>query len=191
MLPFIPAKHFHRGRRRNSRILLVVHDMEVYDSATTAENVARFFQRGTVTASAHFCSDGNSSVQSVLVGDTAFAAPGANADGVHFELAGKARMTQAQWLAEDDVLTQASMIAADVVVGLRRFGINIPIVKGTTADVRNLRWSGFCGHYEVTDAFKKSSHTDPGVGFPWHVFLPKVEFFADLLDRAGYQPHFR
>lgn len=189
--PYVQARHFHRGRRRNSRILFVVHDMEVADSATTAENVARYFEKGAVQASAHFCIDGNSIVQCVQVGDTAFAAPGANSDGIQFELAGFARNTMQQWLAEDDVLTWGACAAADVLVGLRRFGIDVPIRKGTTAEVRDSRWSGFCGHYEVSDAFKKSTHWDPGAGFPWHVFLPKVEWWVSQLDRDGYEPHFR
>lgn len=190
--PLVQARHFHRGRRRNSRILFVIHDMELDDSPTTAEACARYFERGTVQASAHLMADGDSVVQGVLLGDTAFAAPGANSDGIQLELAGRARHTREKWLAEDDVLTMGAIAAADVVVAFRRFGIHLPIRKGTTADVRNLRWSGFCGHYEVSDAFKKSTHTDPGIGFPWHVFLPRVEYFAAMLDaRPDYEPHVR
>jgi N-acetyl-anhydromuramyl-L-alanine amidase AmpD len=34
---------------------------------------------------------------------------------------------------------------------------------------------GIIGHVQATNVFKKSTHTDPGAGFPWDHFLDRVK----------------
>jgi N-acetyl-anhydromuramyl-L-alanine amidase AmpD len=59
---------------------------------------------------------------------------------------------------------------------------------------------GFVSHAQVSEVFKQSTHTDPGPGFPWKLFLEKVEkdrvarmatlsaIRSDQPDAAGDQP---
>lgn len=170
-MQFIPARFFTptSGRKVN---YVVIHTMETPEGLTTAENVAFWFAGSTSPrASAHYCVDMNSVVQSVLEKDVAWAAPGANHDGIQIELAGKAGQTDEQW---DDPYSQtelklAALLVADI---CRRH--NIPAVQVSTAGVLN-GVRGITGHANVSQAFKGSDHWDPGPNFPWNEFIAEVQ----------------
>lgn len=191
--PFKQAAHYRRGRLRSARVLGVVHDMEVVDAATTAENVAGIFASATSRdASAHFCVDRDSVVQCVKMADTAFAAPGANADGFHIEHAGFARQSHDEWL-HDPVLNLSSAVAADVVVSYRR-GVSrlaIPLRRLSVPEIVAGNVSGFAGHIDITNAYHKSDHSDPGPSFPWADWFAKVDWWCGQLDKPGYAPRYR
>jgi hypothetical protein len=166
MFPFVAARHFYAGRNRPIR-LIVVHDMEAPEQATTAESVASYFAGPNASdASAHFCIDNNSVVQCVKAGDTAWAAPGANADGVHLEHAGYARQSRAEWLDpySESCLNWSSLVAAEVVKALAAFGVDVPVRRLSVPEVAGGVVRGFCGHIDVTRAFRRSSHTDGDAG---------------------------
>lgn len=194
MWPFRQARHFYTGRRRNQRVLIVVHDMEAPDGPTTAENVAGYFAGPNAPqASAHFCCDQNSVVQCVKVGDTAWAAPNANADGIHIEHAGYARQSQAQWLEDDAVLKISSCVAAELVHTLKLFpGIDIPLRRLTVAEIAAGRTSGFAGHLDITRAYRTAGgHTDPGDGFPWEHWFTYVRWWvAQMQANPNYKADF-
>jgi hypothetical protein len=170
-MTFVQAAHFYAGRRKPIR-LLVIHDMEAPEKATTAEDLARYFaSAGSRKASAHYTVDSNSVVQCVRDGDTAWAAEGANADGLHFELAGYARQTPAEWLDQygHDLLKQAARLVAS-----KALAYGIPIRHLSPQQVRDGA-KGICGHGDVTAAFPPGTgHTDPGPNFPWTYFLTLV-----------------
>ena len=92
---YTPA-HYYEGRQRALR-LIVIHTMEAPETPTTAENIAAYFASGNVVASAHACVDQDSLVICLPMSDTAFAAPGANADGYQVEHAGYAAQDDAGW----------------------------------------------------------------------------------------------
>src|SRR3954454_6387676 len=77
--------------------LVVIHSMEAPEKGETAEDVGHFFEKPSTRASAHYCVDNNSIVQCVQERDVAWAAPGANHDGVQIEHAGYARQTLREW----------------------------------------------------------------------------------------------
>lgn len=170
-MTFIQAAHFYAGRRKPIR-LLVLHDMEAPEKATTAEDVARYFARAdSRKASAHYTIDSDSIVQCVRDGDTAWAAEGANADGLHFELAGYARQTPAEWV---DAYGKQMLKQAAYLVAAKAIAYGIPIRRLTPQQVRDGE-PGICGHGDVTAAFPPGTgHTDPGQGFPWTWFLDLV-----------------
>lgn len=166
---FVPAKHFRAGRSAPIS-LVVIHDMEAAETNSTAENVAAWFKLGSVVSSAHYCVDANSIVQCVRDEDTAFAAPGANHNGVHVELAGYAKQTTLQWHDPYSaaMLDRAAELIADLCA---RHGLPPAIV-----DERGLlRGShGITTHAMVSRAFKRSTHTDPGPNFPLVEFVAKI-----------------
>lgn len=165
----VQARHYRPATGRVVT-LVVLHDMEAGESTRTAENVAAWFAGPSAPmASAHYCLDCDSIVQAVREADVAYAAPGANAQGIHLELAGYARQTEADWEADAPLLFRAAELVADV---CRRHALDVRFVDAAGL----LRGeSGITTHAEVSKAFKKSDHTDPGPGFPLAHFLELVQ----------------
>lgn len=173
MIPFVPAKN--QGPKRTRPILLIViHTMEAPEKPHTARNVALWFA-GTEApqASAHYCVDASETVQCVKEDVVAWAAPGANGDGVHIEHAGYASQSAVNW-ADDystQMLQRSAALAADIA---KRYGI--PVVKLSPEDLQDRTASGFCGHVDVTyGRMAGHGHTDPGPFFPWDTYLAMVE----------------
>jgi len=55
---------------------------------------------------------------------------------------------------------------------------DIPPQHLTNADLRAGR-KGIIGHYQASEVYKKSTHTDPGPGFPWRFFIGSVQTFIE------------
>lgn len=169
-VPFVQARNYTPSVRTGVTVV-VLHSMEAVEKPTTAEAVAAWFAGPSAPkASAHFCIDADSTVQCVHLRDVAWAAPGANANGVHVELAGYAKQTEAQWLDDYgmNMLSRAAALVADL---CRRF--SIPVEKLSVAELKAGK-RGICAHHDVSLAFQKSTHTDPGRAFPWSRFLDMV-----------------
>lgn len=157
--------------------LLVVHDMEAPERATTAETVADYFATTSVKASAHYCVDTNSVVQCVRDQDVAYHAPGANHNGLGIEHAGYARQSAAEWA---DPYSRAMLreVSAPLAAGLCR-AYSIPPVWLSATDLK-LGARGITSHWNVSLAFGRSTHTDPGPNFPAADF---VAWVGTILNR--------
>lgn len=169
--PVIKARHFTDVVERRRVRVIVIHSMEAPEKGETAENVARFFQNTPKPASAHLCIDNNGIVQCVFDNDIAFAAPGVNKDGIQLELAGFARQTRQEWLDPYSLLVveNAANVAAQYCLKY-----NIPIKHLTDQELKDGQ-KGIVGHVQASKVYKKSTHTDPGEGFPWDHFLERVK----------------
>lgn len=167
---FIQARNYRRGRRVPVR-LVILHSMEAAEASTTAENVAKWFAGPSAPmASAHYCVDADSVVQCVREEDVAFAAPGANDDGIQIEMAGYARQTREEWqdAFSSAMLERVAGLCADL---CRRHGLPVEYVD---EDGLKSGAKGITTHAAVSRAFKRSTHTDPGKGFPMDEFLESV-----------------
>lgn len=169
--PFFGAKFVKAVKGLRAVRLVVIHSMEAPEKGETAEATARYFATTVRPASAHLCIDNNSIVQCVHDNDIAAAAPGANTDGIHIELAGYARQTKAEW--QDEYGTAMLKLAADAAAQYC-LKYDIP-VKHLSNDELRSGVKGIVGHYQVSAVYKKSTHTDPGDGFPWDDFIAQVE----------------
>lgn len=173
--PYIPARWFTHVPREQRRVVrvLVVHVMEAPEKPKTAEAVARWFQTlpASHKASAHVCVDWNSVIQSVWDNDVAYAAPGANHDGIQMELAGYSAQSADEWQDEYSMATlqEGARTAAYYV---RKY--SLPIVQLTNAQLR-AGARGIVGHYQVSEVYQQSDHTDPGPHFPWAQFIGMVQ----------------
>lgn len=168
-MTFVQARWFTPTSGREID-LIVVHSMEVPEKADTAEGVARYFQTTDKKASAHYCVDGDSEVQCVRDMDVAYHAPGANHNGIGIEHAGYARQTTAEWVDAygDPMLSRSARLTALL---CRQY--NVPAKWLTVGEVRGgLR--GITSHNNVSLAFGKSTHTDPGPGFPSEEYMRRV-----------------
>jgi N-acetyl-anhydromuramyl-L-alanine amidase AmpD len=167
---FIQARNFTRGRE-SSIDVLVIHTMENKESPDSAENIASWFAGGSAPqASAHYCIDNNTVVQCVRDEDVAWHAPGANHDGLGFEHAGTAKQTGRDWTDEysKSMLERSAQLVAEKCVKYR-----IPPVWLTPADLQAGR-RGITSHNNVSKAFGRSTHWDPGVGFNVQRYLARV-----------------
>jgi N-acetyl-anhydromuramyl-L-alanine amidase AmpD len=166
----VQARNYTRGRVKPIR-RIVIHTMEAPEAAHTAAIVAKWFGGPKAPkASAHYCVDHDEVIRCVADADTAWHAPGANADGIGIELAGTARQTAAQWadMYSNGVLVQAAALVADLCEQHK-----IPIVRIGVDELRSGA-AGICGHVDVSRAFGKSTHWDPGPNFPWDRFIDMV-----------------
>jgi len=170
-IPFVQARNFTRGRSSHIDVL-VIHTMESPEKPNTAEDVASWFAGSNAPqASAHYCIDGNSVVQCVQDSDVAWHAPGANHNGLGFEHAGKAAQTAHDW--SDDYSVKCLELSATLVAQKCK-EYDIPVVWLHPADLRAGK-RGITGHVQVSEAFRKSDHSDPGKGFPVQAYLGRVK----------------
>lgn len=164
----------YAGRIKPIRVV-VVHTMEVDENdANVAEAVGNAFANPARQASAHVGVDTDSECRYVPDADTAWAAPGANADGLQIELAGRAGQTSGDW---QDAASQAILERAAQRVAQWCQAYDIPIRHLSVAELK-AGAKGIVGHYDVTLAYRQSSHTDPGASFPWDAFLARVAAIA-------------
>lgn len=159
--------------------LVVIHTMEIAERAGAATICARWFASPVSKVSAHYCVDALGIVHCVREKDIAWHARGGNAHSLGVELAGFARQTAREW-ADDystAVLARASRLVADLCLRWR-----IPprwLVAGDLLAGRR----GITGHSEVSRAYGKSDHWDPGPGFPVETLLDRVRL-AQQAERS-------
>jgi N-acetyl-anhydromuramyl-L-alanine amidase AmpD len=163
------ASHYKRVGGRTVD-LVVIHTMEAPEKGTTAESVARYFQTTDRDVSSHYCIDNDTIVQCVREEDVAWCAPGANHNGIHLEHAGYAKQSASDW--EDEysqaMLDRSARLTADVCKRYR-----IPVTWLHPTDLLAGK-RGITSHNNVSKAFKRSTHWDPGKGFPIEPYLSLV-----------------
>jgi N-acetyl-anhydromuramyl-L-alanine amidase AmpD len=174
---FIQAKNYTPAAPGRQIDLVVIHTMEAKGKPGTALAVARWFA-GVLApeASAHYCVDDQTVIGCVHEGDVAWAAALANKNGVHIEHAGFTARSQSDWA---DASSQAMLARSAILCAEICWRHSIPIKKLGSAELVQ-KERGICGHSDVTQAFGKSTHTDPGGSFPWEQYLALVR--AEMAD---------
>jgi peptidoglycan hydrolase-like protein with peptidoglycan-binding domain len=176
-VPFVQARFY--GKRRTIVDLVVLHCMEAPESSARAEQCAQYMATLPSDAgakSAHYYVDSDSVVQGVADHFVAFAAPGANHNGIQIEHAGYARQSSAEWL--DDFGVRMLWLSAQLVARKVR-DRSLPIGFLRAADLLKKGSRGITTHHEVSIAFGRSDHHDPGPGFPMQWYLQQVQLAYD------------
>lgn len=181
--PFIQARNYHKGRLKKIR-LIVIHDMESPEASNTAENVARWAAGSTAPdASWHYGVDNNSVVQSVKVSDTAWHAKGVNSDGIGIEHAGRVSQKRSDWL---DAFSRAELALSAKLTAKLAKDHKIAIKHLSVAELKAGN-TGFIGHLDATKAYSDGQgHTDPGVSFPWDVYITMVQAEYAALNKSPW-----
>ena len=173
-MSFVAARWFTPTKGRVID-LIVLHSMEAPEKGTTAEAVANYFRNcgPNNKVSAHYCVDSDSVVQTVHTRDVAYAAPGANHNGVQIELAGYARQSRAEW---EDTFSTAMLRQAAGLVAQLSDAHGVPVRFRSALDLRRggSEMRGITTHNEVSKAFRKTDHYDPGPNFPMDKFISWV-----------------
>ncbi len=171
-LPYREAANWTRCAPVKKR-LIVIHCMEYPEKPNSAEWCSRYFaglEGPAPKASAHACVDSDSIVQCVPWDQVAWHAPGANQYGIGIEHAGYGRQAVAEW--QDPYSTAMLDLSAWLVAELcARFRIPVDFLDWQELTVQGQSAIGITTHAEVTRAWKKSDHTDPGKGFPMGDYL--------------------
>lgn len=159
-IKFVKARNYTETGSAGRRVDLIVEHLMVTDEESDkAEWCANYFASPSAPqASAHYCRDDNSIVQGVRDEDVAWAAPGANSDGIQIENAGTLQ-TPAGW---DDKYSRALLTGELEARLCKKHGI--PAIWRDAADLRAGK-RGITDHWETTKAFGLSTHTDNGQGF--------------------------
>lgn len=162
---FFPAYHSSGRRDASDLHVIVVHATE---STGSASSVAAYFQSPASGGSAQVVC-GDDGVYCCLDDLTIpWGAPPLNTNGLHVEQVGMAEWSQAEWLSHPKTIDAC----ADVVAGWCK-SYRIPTVWLTAADLQAGK-RGVTSHANVSAAFHKTDHTDPGAGYPVSTLLSLV-----------------
>jgi N-acetyl-anhydromuramyl-L-alanine amidase AmpD len=175
---FVQAKNYTPKPEGRQIKWLVVHTAEMQESPTGAEALGAWAAGSQAPrASWHYAVDSDSIVQCVLDQDVAWHAPGGNNEGIGVELVGRARQSVSEW--EDDFSVAQLGLAARLFGWLAKKH-NIPLVF---VDAEGLQQgvAGVTTHHQISLAFKKSDHWDPGPNFPMQRFLLDAQRARDVL----------
>lgn len=167
-IPLIEAKFYLRVPRTPRQVVL--HCMEAAETSTTAERCAQYLATlpdDVPKKSTHYCVDSDTVIQGVPDHMIAYHAPGLNQTGIGIEHAGYARQTREEWL---DAFGQRMLGLSVQLCARLCLQWKIPATFARAADLQ-LGRPGITTHREVTAAFGKSTHSDPGPNFPiaWYV----------------------
>jgi N-acetyl-anhydromuramyl-L-alanine amidase AmpD len=170
------ARYF-RPANRTSIDRIVIHSAETDELPSTAELLGEYVATlEDPKVSWHYAVDVNTIVQSVKEHDIAYGARGANDEGIHIELAGRASQSAAQWL---DPYSRAMLeLAAELVAQIARRW-NVP-VRFVDAGGLERAERGITTHAEVTLGPGRglTDHTDPGPNFPMVWFVERVRSYG-------------
>jgi hypothetical protein len=171
------------GPRKAKEIrLIVIHSAEASDSSgvdTSAEGVANYFSRKSTQASTQLAVDRDSCVRMLPDLVVPWGASGANHDGLHVEICGRAGWTRSEWLERPIMLRRAAWKVA-----MWCYQYHIPARWITVASVKGGIVKGMTTHHDVNAAFKKGVHWDPGPEFPKDLFRTWVREYLTEIEAS-------
>lgn len=165
-----PASRRNYGPLRPCPInLVVIHTAE--SDLASGWSVVSWFGKPEARVSAHYVVSPDTIYQCVPDEYVAWAAPGANRNGIQVEFLGRASWTASAWQAHGWPASDMLVRGARLLAGLcKRY--DIPVVLLDADALKGSGAQGITTHAAVSAAFKRSTHWDPGPGFP----------IADLLE---------
>jgi hypothetical protein len=177
----IPSPNYSPGRLRPARVVCL-HTAQAPCQPGVAAGVMRYLSNDSVDASAHYCTDPTATVAGVDERDTAWAAPGLNADGIQIEQAGYAEFGSGRPIPETNkaaraaygtmwpgwdaplmrqmIIEQTVPLVADI---CRRNGFPAKLLE--PADLLAGQ-RGITDHSRVTAAYGRGDHWDCGGSYP-------------------------
>jgi hypothetical protein len=178
----VPTGSYYSGRTAKVR-LLVLHTTESPSSAGRAVGVATYLAnlQPPNRASTHYVTDAATIATQVAEPDTAWAAPGGNADGIQIEQCGYAGWGADDWAA-DDAMVMLLVTAGLIADICQRNGIPIRHLSNAELDAGQ---SGVVGHVQVSEVYRQSDHWDPGPAYPYDLVLGWANQLAGSSGTAG------
>jgi hypothetical protein len=180
---YVHPSRYGAVKTRGANRLLIIHDSEGSEGTASALNLCGFMGTAgssTNVASYHAVTDLNMLVRPAVPDNVvAYSAAGANHDGVHICIPGKIAQTREQWL---DPVTRSYIKTCAAWLVDKSVQHGIPLVRLSVADVVAGK-RGYCDHRVISQAYKRSTHTDVGGNFPWDVLADDIQHYgSDLPD---------
>jgi N-acetylmuramoyl-L-alanine amidase CwlA len=176
-----PAHDSGSGNKPIKRI--VIHCTAGSDGKG-AMGTANYFKQQAAGGSAHYVIDSDEVLQTAYDSVVCWhAPPNTHSLGVEMccSLADKGK---GHWGRADHV---SMMKLTATLVAQLCLAYGIPAKRLTVAQVKAGQ-EGICGHVDVSDAFKQSSHWDPGPYFPWAVFMAMVNAEIARITKPATKP---
>jgi hypothetical protein len=161
-----PALH-HSGKRDPSQIRWVV--LHSTEGGPNAAGAVSWFQNEECQGSTHLVVGMDGAFRCLPDDVEPWAAPGANLEGLHIEFAGNAHWHPGEWSKFGKTFDEAAALVAEWC-----YHYDIPAEFLDASKLHDPASKGVTTHAEVTEAFKKGDHWDPGKGFPMDSFLASV-----------------
>ena len=153
---------------------IVLHTIENNEHADQARKFALWAKNDpTCKVSFHFVVDDKEAIQCAELTSQTATDRGTNKTGIHIEMSGRARQTREEWY---DNYSNAMLINVEKLVAKLCKKLSIPI-KFIDAHGLLRGEKGITTHNESRKAFKMTTHTDPGGGFPMKEFIQDIEIF--------------
>ena len=158
------------------------HTTEGGENRSSAEALASMMrlskvQAGGNFAAYHYIVDADSIIPLCREEQEPYAQGGANDALISVCVTGKAGQSAEQWA---DEMSHPALLNMALVTSRICIAHGIPVRRVFGAGLR-AGWRGICGHVDVRDAYHKTTHTDPGLFFPWSMMLDLV---FDLVNPA-------
>ena len=187
-MEFVQARNYTRliphPRLRRELNNIVLHSTETAEVQGGAIKLARYFSsKDAPKASFHYVVDCDNIVQCVIDRDIAWHAPGCNRTGIGIEMVGRAGQTVSQW--RDDYSLGVIRNAAALTAALCK-ALSIPVSYVSETDLI-VGAHGITTHSQVSAAFHKSNHTDPGRNFPITEFVNLVRLMTIKLENGPWK----
>jgi N-acetyl-anhydromuramyl-L-alanine amidase AmpD len=177
-IPYVEAANWSRSVPPQPKWWIVLHCMEWPEKPDSAEWCAGFFRDqktdGVTRTSAHACVDSDSIVQCVPWDRVAWHAPGANQFGIGIEHAGFVRQNASGW---SDAYSQRMLDLSAWLVAELCDEYAIPVEFVDAAGLLQKK-RGITTHEQVSKAWKKSTHGDPGGDFPIETYVRAVARYS-------------
>lgn len=167
---------YHGGSRSKFSIHTgVIHCTEAGD----ARGNASYFAGPNAGGSTQLIVDDTSCYRALSDLVIPYGAPGANMEGVHIEQCGKSAWSRTQWMAHEMTIRRA---AYKMAVWCHTY--NFPPVWLSVDALKSGNVRGVTSHRNVSLAFRRSDHTDPGPEdgkhYPYDYFLVALKrFYAE------------
>lgn len=166
---FIPGNPAHTSGTQAAISRVVVHCTVSATRDGGARGNAAYFQSAGAGGLAAYVVDPDETIQCASERAVTWHAP-PNPGSIGVELCDPQAGDPARW--HDDAHVRLLARGAELVGDIARRW-NVPLVYVGSADLlRGAR--GITGHTDVSQAWHQSTHTDPGVGFPWATFMGLV-----------------
>ena len=171
------------GPRKLPPKYIIIHSTESPNRKGSARNVAFYFSKpinSDLPPSVQCTVDDYECYRSLPDNVIPWAAPPFNSRGLHVEQCGYAKWSRAEWLKHRATIDHAALLAAKWANAYQ-----IPVTWLTVAGCKAHR-PGITSHRNVSLAFGKSTHSDPGdpegnKHYPYDYFMAKTTAYASLL----------